>query len=89
MNCSHCGKEGHNSRTCPDKKTEKYAIWVKIDNLDSQEQANQLLSKIKSAKIEIAPDARATAATASEKDLPVQIKASLQIGGLLDDKKKK
>ncbi len=81
MRCSNCGQEGHNSRTCPNEKREKYAVWTKFDNLESQTQANDLLNAIKKAKIQIAPNARGTAATAKEKDLPIEIKNVLQIGG--------
>lgn len=89
MNCSNCGKEGHNARTCPDIKKEKYAVWLKVDNLDGPEQANELLNEFKKSKIKIAPRARATAATASEKDLPIQIKNVLQIGEEFNGKKEK
>ncbi len=85
MLCSVCNKEGHNSRTCPNKETEKevtstrsYALWLKFDELTEKE-ANELLKKAIDAKSEVAPNARGTFAKGNRRELPNKINEALAL----------
>ncbi|MEQ3694277.1 MAG: hypothetical protein ABNH16_09420 [Thalassolituus sp.] len=85
MPCSVCNKEGHNSRTCPNKETEKevvstgsHALWLKFDGLTEKE-ANELLKKAIDAKSEVAPNARGTFAKGNRRELPNKINEALAL----------
>ena len=82
MGCSICGKEGHNARSCPNKKVDdaSYALWVKFDNLTENE-ATDLLHNIMKAKARVAPESRGTFAKAKKKDLPIEIRNILKLEG--------
>lgn len=91
MRCSICGKEGHNSRTCPYKNgnvPRDQALWIKIDNLTERESAN-LQAQIIKDKSRIAPKARATSAKGSVRELPSRIQDALKLLGGDNGSKKK
>ncbi len=83
MRCSICNKQGHNSRTCPNKSMavlRNQALWIKFDNLTENE-ASKLQSQIVKDKSKIAPKARGTAVKGSVSELPGRIRNSLRLGG--------
>lgn len=91
MRCSICGKEGHNSRTCPYKNKNvprDHALWIKVDQLTERE-SSDLQAQIIRDKARIAPNARATSAKGNVRELPSRIQDALKLLGGNNGSKKK
>lgn len=89
MKCSICGCEGHNARSCPNRKEDRnHALWVKVDGLTEQE-ATKLQLRFMEDKSKIAPKARGTSAKGSVKELPNRIQDALKLLGENNESKKK
>lgn len=89
MPCSNCGKNGHNSKTCPKKANtpspcNDHALWVKFDGI-SEKEADDLLKSVIDLKRDVAPHARGTFAKGSRRDLPNRISEALGISNQGDN----
>lgn len=86
MACSICGKEGHNSRSCPSKDIEcedserDMAAWFKFDNI-TKDESSQLIKGIIDLKDRVAPNARGTFARDKKQNLPSEIRKALNLTG--------
>lgn len=79
-----CGKEGHNSRTCPQllpaaqaPNGDAYAIWFRYGGLNKG-QAKELKRRFEDLVEEIAPDAYGVIAAGKEKKLPERIQKAIK-----------
>jgi hypothetical protein len=85
MQCSLCGQDGHNRRTCPNLTSSKdvrdRALILRIDGMTEREQSQMHTKLVKLKKTVTSDQARATLIEGRSSELPSKIRALIENQG--------